>query len=439
MHRATLAICVLLAACGGSEHGPDAAPVAGEVDAWAAAHSLQRDAGPDGSFYPASPDVGTTQPTRWPILFSHAWSRTADTAFQGDEKQPRAEFDLYGIKTALEREGVIVFQPDKLAYASHERRGRLLYRRCAGTTISEILCEGRNPQVVDGVHLATQRYCADPALRARHDFADEAGCQRGLQFNIICHSQGCADSRYMMAAVRNEYSGELMYRHVASWTAMAGANKGTAQADWIQELLLACLTPRCRSLLLDLAFAVDSFSKNDALIVEGGESVVALTRKYMLSTTDMSCSPENGETCAPSFNALYPLPVDPAHPVLYQSFSSKIDDISHPCYRSNKLFWDVIREREGDNDGNISVNSQRFTTYGPGETGEPTPVISRWLAAVSNDPQRPHPGLNHMAPNDSEVPGIPGVSCKGEDNSAFHFSRQALYRNIVSELARWGY
>src|SRR5690606_12075328 len=100
-----------------------------------------------------------------------------------------------------------------------------------------------------------------------------------------------------------------------------------------------------------------------------GESVIALTRKYMLSTTDMSCSPEDGETCAPSFNALYPLPVDPAHPVLYQTFSSQIDDISHPCYESNKLFWNVIREREGDNDGNISVNSQRFTTYGRDEAG----------------------------------------------------------------------
>lgn len=440
MRRAALVACLLLAACGGSERdAASAPPLAADVDAWATAHGLQLGAGPDGSFYSASPDSDTTQPTRWPILFSHAWSRTADTAFQGDIPEPGAEFDVYGIKTALEAAGVIVFQPDKLAYASHERRGQLLYRKCAGTTMAEILCEGTNPQIVDGVHLATQQYCADPALRARHDFADEESCRRGLQFNIICHSQGCADSRYMMAAVRNEYSGELMYKHVASWTAMAGANKGTAQADWIQELLLACLTPGCRSLLLDLAFAVDSFSKNEALITEGGESVIALTRKYMLETTDMSCKPQNGVTCAPGFNALYPLPVDPEHPVLYQTFASQIDDISHPCYRSNKLFWDVINEREGPNDGNISVNSQRFMSYGPGETGERTPVVSRWLAAVSNDPQQAHPGLNHMAPNDSEVPGIPGVSCDGEDNSAFFFSRQALYRNIVSELARWGY
>ncbi len=431
IRRAGLLICALLAACGDSSSaGP----------ATSSAQGLIGGAGPDGSFYAAPADsMGKPVQTRWPLLLSHAWSRTADSAFQGDEQQPGAEFDRYAIKRALEAEGVVVFQPDKLAYASHERRGRLLYKKCAGMTMTEILCEGENPQVVDGVHLATQQYCADPALRARHDYVDEASCRQHLQFNIICHSQGCADSRYMMAAVRNEYSGELMYRHIASWTSMAGANKGTAQADWIQELLLACLTPGCRSLVLDLGFAVDSFSKNQALITEGGESVVALTRKYMLETTDMKCSPGKAETCAPSFNTLYPLPVDAAHPLLYQSFSSQIDDIGHPCYQSNKLFWDVIKDREGDNDGNISVNSQRFTTYGPGETGAPTPVIARWFAATSNDPQQPHPGLNHMAANDSEVPGIPGVSCKGEDNSAFFFSRQRLYRDIVAELARWGY
>src|SRR3546814_10805450 len=52
-----------------------------------------------------------------------------------------------------------------------------------------------------------------------------------LQFNIICHSQGCPDSRYMLAAVRDEYTGEPMYRRVASWTSMAGANKGTARSE----------------------------------------------------------------------------------------------------------------------------------------------------------------------------------------------------------------
>jgi hypothetical protein len=184
---------------------------------------------------------------------------------------------------------------------------------------------------------------------------------------------------------------------------------------------------------------VDSFGKNQALITAGGESVVALSRKYMLVTTDMDCRPDADRDCPPSFNQRYPLPEDPAHPVYYQSFSSQIHDITHPCYSGNRLFWEIVLEREGPNDGNISVESQQFTSYGPDGSGGATPVVARWIDGQTRDPARPHPGLNHMAYNDSEVPGIPGVSCRGEDNSAFHFSRLELYRGIVSELAASGY
>lgn len=376
----------------------------------------------------------------WPVVFSHAWSRNAETSFQGDQQQADGEFNHYGVQQDLQQLGVVVFQPDKLAYASHEKRGQLLYKKCAGTTLEEILCQGDNPQVIDGIHKATLEYCADPALQARNGFTDEASCQSGLQFNIICHSQGCADSRYMLAAVKNEFSGQLMYKHVVSWTSMAGANKGSAQADWIMEKLAACLTPACRSLVLDAAFLVDSFSQNNgALITQGSESVVALTRKYMLETTDMSCIPGRGKECAPSFNALYPLPEDPQHPILYQTFSSQINDITHPCYRGNRLFWEIVQRREGANDGNISVDSQQFTTYGAGSTGGATPVVARWINGVTDNPEHPHPGLNHMAYSSSAVPGMPGINCQGDNDADFHFSRIALYRNIVNELAQRGY
>lgn len=428
-----LMLMLSLAGCGGSDaplHGPDGGSL-----------PLVPGAGPDGRyFHPPASGEGKSLQTQWPIILSHAWSRIADTSFQGDTPQPGGEFDPYGVSRMLEAGGAIVYLPDKLAYASSETRGELLYRKCAGTTLAAMRCEHDDAEVVDGVYLATLQYCDNPSLRARHGYADADSCQRGLKFNIICHSQGCADSRYMMAAVRNAFSGELMYRHVASWTSMAGANKGTAQADWVQQALLACLTPDCRSRVLDAAFLVHSVFQNQALIARGGESVVALTRKYMMDTTDMDCVPEDGvETCPPSFNMRYPFPDDPAHPVLYQSFTSQIDDISHPCYQGNRFFWDIVNRREGPNDGNISVDSQRFTSYGRDPVADPTPVIPRWVNGRSDDPSRPHPGLNHMAYSSSEVPGIAGVSCSGEDNRHLHFSRLGLYRDIVAELAAAGY
>lgn len=375
--------------------------------------------------------------TRWPVLFSHAWSRTADTAFQGDRKQSGGEYDAYGVKQALEADGVVVYQPNKVKYASHEERGRLLYKRCAGATLKEKLCEGDAPVVEDGLHAAMLDYCASAARRQRHGFASEQACHQGLQFNIICHSQGCPDSRYMMATQVSELSGRPVYEHVASWTSMAGANKGTAQADFILEMLAACVSDQCRSPLLDLAFAVDEFIGNRALITDGSRSVVALSTKYMTRTTDMNCDPDGGD-CPPGFNARYPLPEDPAHPIVYQSFVTEIRDISHPCYSKDAFFWRVINAREGANDGNISVTSQAFAHYGPGETGGRTPVRVRHVYGDSGDPAKPHPGLNHMAFSSSDVPGLPGVSCRGEDNSGFAFSRVNLYRNIVAELAGLG-
>lgn len=426
---AAMLMSVLLTACGSSD-GP-IAPA-----------SLRLGAGPDGSFYQPPPDgSGKSLATRWPIVLSHPFSATAGTSFRGDALDASGNFDAYGVKRALEAGGAVVYQPDKLAYASHETRGQLLYKKCAGTTLDELLCKGANPVEVDGIHLATRQYCGDPALRARSGFATEDDCRRGLQFNIICHSQGCPDSRYMLAAVRNEYSGELMYKHVASWTSMAGANKGTAEADWILELTASCVTPGCRSPLIDLLLAADSLRQNGALVINGSESAVALSRKYMLETTDMDCTPSEDHRCPPSFNQRYPLPVDPAHPVYYQTFSSRIEDIDHPCYQGKKMVWQVVEDREGPNDGNISVESQKFTTYGADGSGGTTPVIARWISGTSLDPAHPHPGLNHMAYSDSRVPGMNDgqLSCNGEDNSMYRFSRVALYRDIVAELAGWGY
>lgn len=378
--------------------------------------------------------------TRWPILLSHSWSNRADNSFLGDREVAPGHFAPYGVKQALEAEGAVVYQPDKLPYASHQTRGRLLYRKCEGATLAALLCEEGARETVDGVHRATRTYCADPALRARSGFASEARCRRELRFNIICHSQGCPDSRYMMVAVTQAYSGRPMYRHVASWTSLAGANKGTALADWALGLSAACLFPECRFAILGMVLGIDGMLQSGTFAPEEATaSLVALSRKYMLQTTDMNCHPEWGQDCPPSFNERYPLPRDPAHPIRYVTYSLRIDDIDHHCYRKLKPFWRVISEAEGANDGYISVESQRFTSYGEGGQGGATGVIARDLEGHSADPARPHPGLDHMAVSASAVPGLPGVSCGGEDNSAFSFSREAVFRDIVAELASLGY
>ena len=431
---ALLLMVLLSALCAGCESSK---PVEG-----AGIAGVRLGSGPDGTFYTAPADGSDKSlATRWPIVFSHAFSVTAEQSFQSDATEGGGGNEVFGVKKMLEAAGAVVYQPNKIAYGSSENRGKLLFRKCAGTLLDEMLCKGSNPVEIDGIHLEIQQYCADPALRGRNGFSSENECRQKLQFNIICHSQGCLDSRYMLAAVRDEYTGDLMYKRVASWTAIAGANKGTAQADAYLALTASCLSPGCKSPLIDLALAVDSIRQNQAVILNGSDSAVALTRKYILITTDMNCTPGESTTCAPSFNQLYPLPVDRAHPVFYQTFTSQVFDIDHPCYTSKKANWQIVMDAEGPNDGNISVDSQRFITYGPGSTGGATPVLSRWVNGTTLDPAHPHPGLEHMAYSDLKVPGMDRgrMSCNGEDNSLFRFSRMNLYRDIVAELVERGF
>src|SRR3546814_16783143 len=124
----------------------------------------------------------------------------------------------------------------------------------------------------------------------------------------------------------------------------------------------------------------------------------------MLDTTDLECVPATAH-CAPSVNQRYPLPVDPAHPVFYHSCRSQIDYVEHPCYRDSRANWQRVMDDEGANDGYISVDSQKFTTYGRDGSGGATQVIARWVSGVTLDPAHPHPGLDHMAYGHSEEIG----------------------------------
>lgn len=386
---------------------------------------------------------GKSLATQWPIVLSHPFSYNAEMGFRGDTLQPDGKFNAYGVKQALEADGAVVYQPDKMAFASHEIRGQLFYKKCAGPSTIDRLCLGRNATVIDGIEHATLAYCSEARLRERSGFSSEEACRKGLKFNIICHSQGCPDSRYMMAAVRQSFSGELMYKHVASWSSLVGANKGTAIADFYLKISASCLTQACRTNLLDAVLGLAGVVSNNNLLARAGDSVVALSRRYMLDSTDIHCKPTATVKCPPSFNERYHLMSDEQHPVLYQTFNAVIRDRAHPCFKSWSNDWQMklLDREEGENDGYISLESQRFTTYGRNGSGGSTPVVARDLAGYSLDPARVHPGLNHMAFADTPIPGMGNgtLSCKNEDNRHLRFSREAVYRDIVAELVERGY
>ena len=362
--------------------------------------------------------------TRYPIVLSHHWSGTADTAFLGDEWDGES-FNTGGVKEALEARGAVVYLPDKVPFASHEDRGRLLYRRCEGDTLPEKLCEGEDAVTVDGVEWILLDYCGD-ADKRHPEYADFGDCIERVKINIICHSQGCPDSRYMIAAVTNRLSGRSMHEHVASWTSMAGANKGTALADWLLSLLGdrppegGATTPRGAGLL--------GYELEDGLTREVYDSVVALTRKYMTRTTDMDCNPRWSD-CPPSFNQLYP-----NHPdVYYQTYSARVRRL-HASHAELGFLWAFLWVFEGPNDAYISLDSQRFTTAGPGRDQPPTFVVDRGV--ITGESTRwwaSHPGIAHMGFSTSRVAGL------GPDAEHYQYSRVGMYEEIVADLKAMGY
>ena len=384
----------------------------------------------------AGAEGGQGSATRYPIVLSHHWSGTAYAAFRGNQYTPNVPegerpFPAWGVKHALERDGAVVYQPDKLDFGSNENRGRLLYRKCAGATLSDKLCQGQNPQAVDGVELAMLDYCGDPA-KHRGQYPSIAACLRDVKINVICHSQGCPDSRYMINAMTNRLSGRPMHEHVASWTSIAGANKGTAIAD----VALGCTDGQCGP---DYVAALDYLCAGLGLCSSAPgfhDSVVALSRKYMTQTMDMSCNPATS-TCPPSFNRAYPNPPN----VYWQSYSGYIR-WAHSCYSDHQAGWLLVGAYEGLNDGYISLESQRFLTAGPSASDPPTRVHDRGI--VTGTPRvfgLVHPGISHMGFSNNLVPGLPGVDCPGvgNDEAGYAWDREAFYVNVARDLRAMGF
>ncbi|MFM2415420.1 MAG: hypothetical protein RL385_143 [Pseudomonadota bacterium] len=394
--------------------------------------------------------------TRYPIVLSHHWSGTASTSFRGDTWDG-SDFNAYGIKTALEREGATVYQPDKIPFADHLVRGQLLYKRCAlskplpakptlaqqKTAMDDALCLNGTPRV-DGVEKAMADFCASPVTRGTA-YASEADCIQNIKVNIICHSQGCPDSRYMVSALTNRLSGKPMADHVASWTSLAGANKGTALADTALSAV-GCMGSCDNSLVASVLnqLGLDVVQNQGSSLFYAPyvlQSVRALTRKYMTQTMDTGCDPV-WQKCAPSFNEKYPN----SPKVFYQSYSFKIDRLD-PCDKAYDLRWAALFLLEGSNDGLISVESQRFTTTGYGAASganKPTGVLDRGLTMGTSTGSKSYPGMAHMAMSTHPAAGLPGPACaqataSNPDMGDYHFSREALYKQIVAGLKSRGF
>jgi hypothetical protein len=411
-----------------------------------------------GLVYPSmSSAQSTASATRYPIFLSHHWGGSSTQSFFGDWDTSKNQFKQpFGIKQVLEADGAVVYQPDKIPFGDHILRGKLLYKKCKVTTpanlfannetqqrtVNEALCLGENPVVVDGVEKGMADYCADPGKRAGK-YASEDDCRKNIKINIICHSQGCPDSRYMISGMINQLSGKPMADHVASWTSLAGANKGTALADaflGITACTSGCTDSFFGDLISFLGFSLAGSSQNGQLSVYNPlamDSVRSLTRKYMTQTMDLSCDPTR-RNCAPSFNMAYPI----SPKVFYQTYNFRMDRTDE-CSKAYTSRRDVLWLLDGTSDGLITVESQRFgsTGYGINSRNVFTNVMDRGIVMGEklNPNAASYPGMTHMVPSTHPTAGMTGAPCAASTAGDYYFSREKLYKDIVHDLKTRGF
>ncbi|HNR88121.1 MAG TPA: alpha/beta hydrolase [Spirochaetota bacterium] len=278
--------------------------------------------------------------TKYPIILSHG---------MGVRDSILGVNYWYGIPDALRDEGARVYISNQNAFGSHAQRGEQLRAYIMGV-------------------LALYNY--------------------NTKVNIIGHSQGTLDSRYVIATPITYTVGGKTYTRkmsdfIASWTGIAGPNRGSAVAD----VILGALpngTHTTVGAIINAAGWLMGDVKPDSL-----GAARNLTRDYMCNV----------------FNKAYP--DQPG--VYYQSWAAKIKTLTADCVLIEPTHL-ILKFYEGDNDGLVSVSSAKWGNFRGVVSG------AWWCGGVS-----------HFNIVDQFFGVTPG------------FDAPAFYVDIVNDLKKRGY
>ncbi|MBI5125249.1 MAG: hypothetical protein HZA70_03355 [Planctomycetes bacterium] len=161
------------------------------------------------------------------------------------------------------------------------------------------------------------------AMVLKHQIEGYLKKTRASKVNIIAHSMGGLDARYMIAKLD-------MADRVASLSTVVTPHRGTSIADW--------------------------GIRRGGLVLRLLKGLLRMDTKLIYDLTTESCHRFNEE-------------VANARQVRYFTYSG-----SKTKLRLNPLFWpahDVIMKEEGENDGLVSVNSARWVAGGRASMGDP--------------------------------------------------------------------
>ena len=156
--------------------------------------------------------------TKYPIVLSYHWGGTVDgTIHNGKPTSGRLGSFNLGMIEAMEARGAVVHVADKYDYETKSRYETIKYRaKKLAVAIVQLLKKTRPGDW-------------DEAVNGK------------WKVNIIGHSMGAVDARYMIAKLNAEDGTPPMHELVATFTSLSGAHGGTRNADlavWYRSKLV---------------------------------------------------------------------------------------------------------------------------------------------------------------------------------------------------------
>ncbi|HOT47372.1 MAG TPA: hypothetical protein PLC28_21045 [Spirochaetota bacterium] len=305
--------------------------------------------------------------TRYPVIIAHHWGPPRHR--EKDAKGKTVEYFYRPVVDVLRRNGadvhVVVYSYD---YDTTPARARELKK------------------------FIYSKFIDNRAYRAQWSMKHPG---EKFKVNLVGHSQGCQDSRYMIA---NEGMADM----TASWTGFACESLGIPMADLgiavYDHILPAALEDR-------LFRAMSPDSLGDAASVRRFiESVRCLTEDYMQNKGDYG---PGGKYEGGGFRADY------SPGVYYQNWAAKLKWMPSE-WSGLYILWKYIRIKRGDNDIYTPVSSQIHDTKH---------VVNRGVL----EGEAWGPGVHHMAFTGSLNQPNPG------------FAQEQFWIDLVADLRARGY
>ncbi|KAG0319158.1 hypothetical protein BGZ99_005268 [Dissophora globulifera] len=215
----------------------------------------------------------------------------------------------------------------------------------------------------------------------------------GMQINFVAHSMGGLDCRYLISHIRDKKY------HVQSLTTLSTPHRGSPMMDWFRDnvgvgLLLQSeeeamyqlgkAAKRSRAAVQEASDALHTYLENAAGRVMSSANRAVPHTSYISPLLDrlipLLDTPAYANLTTTYCNEVFNPNTPDDHAVSYFSYGASVPQI--PLWAPLGFPWEVIKAREGDNDGLVSTQSARWGTYVETVEADHWDLNNRWRLKI---------------------------------------------------------